>query len=63
MKWTRTKIEMEILYKADEGHTIWSFPGSRAFDLTFPTGGRVEQHRTLRSAKASAAMPSLCLGA
>lgn len=60
MKWTRTKIEQEYLYKSNQGHTIWSFPGSRAFDLTFPSG-RYEQHRTLKSAKASAEMPSLCL--
>ena len=59
MKWTRKKIDQEILYKSDKGHTIWSFPGSGAFDLTFPFG-RIEQHRTLKSAKASAEHPSLC---
>lgn len=64
MKWTREKVEAQyghdILYKSEEGHTIWSCPGSGAFDLTFPSG-RYEQHRTLKSAKASAEHPTLCL--
>ena len=64
MNWTRTKVESQyghdIHYKSDQGHSIWSCPGSGAFDLTFPSG-RYEQHGTLKSAKASAEMPSLCL--